>query len=155
MAYWGYQMKWGDYEFAPKPNDHIGLIDLKITNSYASSENSTTEGNTENNAKGMEPITVTFSLMYVLGHTDQTLEDLAEFWQNEVRMGIPRKMVWGGDRAPDLTPNYMQLMSAPYSITQHGGGTIATLKIDFTFKEVKEPQTEANTNYTTADYIPN
>lgn len=146
-------MKWGTAEFGPSPDDHIGLMGLKITNAVATQNNSTTEGNAQTNVRGREPQQVTFSIMYVLKHTDQTLESLARYWYN--RVGEVHWMIWGSDRAPNLTPYPMMLKSAPFTIEHmHGGGTLASLKIDFTFESVMEDWGKEEANRSVADYVP-
>ena len=140
-----YQLRWGEWQFRGHLEDHhIGIQDVKITNAWPTQTNSSVEGSATTETK-RNPIQVSFYLNYVLGHTNQTLESLSVFWQDKLGQKWP--MVWGGDRAPILTPNLMQLVKCDISPILHKGGSFAVARIDFTFQEVLADEGNNNGSY--------
>lgn len=139
------QLQWGEWQFRAHLEDHhIGIQDLKVTSGLSVTTNTTTEG-ASSTVVTRNPKKVTFYLNYVLGHTNQTLESLTMFWQDKVGQVWP--MIWGGDRAPLLTPNWMRLDKADATLILHKGGSFAVARIDFEFTEVLADNTANNATY--------
>ena len=147
-----YQQQWGPYAFrAHLPEHHIGQMDIELSNEWMTETNSSVEGGSQTVAKTRKPRDLSFTLRYVQKHTNQSLENLALFWQDKLGQIWP--MIGGGDRAPNLTPYPMQLVACPYKITKFKGGTFAVLEVNFKFTEIFDSYDRGDGWYTSATAI--